>query len=354
MALLYGGGLFSGVLADRIGTHWVTGIGALLAGGSLIIGSTVRTVWQADLTIGVGFGLGLAISYSPAIAAVQPWFDRNRGVASGIALSGTGFGTLLMPLVAGWIIDRYGWRMALSVLGLGVASFGWLASNWIRRPAGLSIGPSPRPARGFLRGVARDPNFKRLYVAGFLSSFALLVPIVHIIPHAVRSGVGLRDAAWLISLLGFGSVAGRLILGHIADRLGRQSTLGALHIALAVLFLTWTLPANFLVMALFAVAYGMSYGATIALRPAVIADYFSGPNLAAVMGLHYTSSVFGPLLGPAVFGYSADFWNSDMIPDCVAAASLVAAGYFFGTRPPQGRSVRGPVSVALKTQAGRR
>src|SRR6266550_4075128 len=330
MALLYGGGLFSGVVADRIGTHTVVGIGALVAGGSLVVGGTIRTVWQAELTIGLCFGLGLAIAYSPAVAAVQPWFDRHRGVASGIALSGTGFGTLLMPLLAGCIIDKWGWRIALTVLGVGVAGFGWLASNWIRRPPRSSLGLSPRPARALLNTISHDPDFRRLYVAGFLSSFALLVPIVHIIPHAVRSGVALRDAAWLISVLGFGSVAGRLALGHIADRFGRQRTLGALHVALAVLFVAWTLRTSFLVMVLFALAYGMFYGATIALRPAVIADHFSGPNLAAVTGLHYTSSVFGPLLGPAAFGYSADLWNSDVIPDCVAAGSLLAAGYFFG------------------------
>jgi hypothetical protein len=78
-------------------------------------------------------------------------------------------------------------------------------------------------------------------------------------------------------------------------------------------------------------------GATIALRPAVIADHFNGPNLAAVTGLHYTSSVLGPLIGPAAFGYSVDFWNSDLIVSCMATACLVAAGYLFATKPPQRR-----------------
>jgi len=147
--------------------------------------------------------------------------------------------------------------------------------------------------------------------------------------------VTLRDAAWLISILGFGSLAGRLVLGHAADRLGRQRTLGVLHVALGMLFVTWTIKVGFITLALFAFAYGVCYGATIALRPAVIADHFPGPNLAAVTGLHYTSSVLGPLVGPAAFGYSVDFWNSDLIASCVAAACLVAAGYFFGAKPPR-------------------
>jgi MFS family permease len=345
MALLYGGGLFSGVLADRVGTHRVAGAGVLLAGGSLVAAGAVRTVWQADVALGLGFGLGLAVCYTPAVAAVQPWFERNRGVASGIALSGTGLGTLLMPLLARWLIDSEGWRTALAVIGLGVAGFGFVASNWIRRPPGLPATSSLQRPRGFLRKLAREPSFRRLYVAGFLSSLVLLVPIVHMVPHAIRAGVAPRDAAWLISILGLGSLAGRLMLGHAADRLGRQRTLGALHVALGTMFLAWTIKEGFVALAVFAFAYGVCYGATIALRPAVIADHFGGPNLAAVTGLHYTSSVLGPLVGPAAFGYSVDFWNSDSIASCVAAACLVAAGYFFTAKPPQIRPRRSAICL---------
>jgi OFA family oxalate/formate antiporter-like MFS transporter len=343
MALLYGGGLFSGVLADRIGTHRVAGAGALLAGVSLAAAGTVGRVWQADVALGLGFGLGLAVCYTPAVAAVQPWFDRNRGVASGIALSGTGLGTLLMPLLARWLIDDEGWRAALIIMGLGVACFGFVASNWIRLPPGLPMTSSSPWSHSSLRKLSREPSFRRLYVAGFLSSLVLLVPIVHMVPHAIRAGVAPRDAAWLISILGFGSLAGRLMLGHAADRLGRQRTLGALHVALGTLFLAWTIKEGFVALAFFAFAYGVCYGATIALRPAVIADHFGGPNLAAVTGLHYTSSVLGPLVGPAAFGYSVDFWNSDVIASCVAAACLVAAGFFFAAKPPQIRLRRAAI-----------
>jgi MFS family permease len=335
IALLYAGGFFSGALADRIGTHRVAGAGALLAGLSLAAASLVGSVWQADATLGVGFGVGLAVCYTPAVAAVQPWFDRNRGVASGIALSGTGLGTLLMPLLARWLIDSQGWRTALAEIGLGVACFGVMASSWIRRPSGLPKSSSLPRSRHFLRKLVREPRFRQLYVAGFLSSLVLLVPVVHMIPHAVRAGVAPRDAAWLISILGLGSLGGRLMLGHAADRLGRQRTLGVLHVALGMLFLVWIIKIGFVTLTLFAFAYGICYGATIALRPAVIADHFAGPNLAAVTGLHYTSSVIGPLIGPAAFGYSVDCWNSDSIASCIAAVCLVAAGYFFAAKPPR-------------------
>jgi MFS family permease len=61
----------------------------------------------------------------------------------------------------------------------------------------------------------------------------------------------------------------------------------------------WTIRVGFVTLVLFAFAYGVCYGATIAPRPAVIADHFAGPDLAAVTGLHYTSSVLGSLVGPA-------------------------------------------------------
>jgi MFS family permease len=215
MALLYGGGLFAGALADRIGTHRVAGAGALLAGASLVAASAVGSVWQADIALGLGFGLGLAVCYTPAVAAVQPWFDRNRGLASGIALSGTGLGTLLMPLLSKWLIDSKGWREALIVIGLGVAALGFVASNWIRRPPGLPAAASLPKPRALLRKLVREPSFRRLYLAGFLSSLVLLVPVVHMIPHAVRGGIAPREAAWLISILGLArfSAGSRWVMG---------------------------------------------------------------------------------------------------------------------------------------------
>jgi hypothetical protein len=240
-------------LSDPPKAKLVVARGALVAGGSLVAAGAVGTVWEADVTLGAGFGLGLAICYTPAVAAVQPWFDRNRGVASGIALSGTGLGTLLMPLIARWLIEDEGWRIALIVIGLGVAGFGFLASNWIRRPPGLPPTSSSQRSSSSLRKLVRDPSFQWLYLGGFLSSLVLLVPIVHLIPHAIRAGVAPRDAAWLISILGFGSLAGRLVLGHAADRLGRQRILGVLHLALGILFLTWTIKAGFVTLAVFCV-----------------------------------------------------------------------------------------------------
>jgi len=150
-----------------------------------------------------------------------------------------------MPLIARWLIEDEGWRIALIVIGLGVAGFGFLASNWIRRPPGLPPTSSSQRSSSSLRKLVRDPSFQWLYLGGFLSSLVLLVPIVHLIPHAIRAGVAPRDAAWLISILGFGSLAGRLVLGHAADRLGRQRILGVLHLALGILFLTWTLSRPF-------------------------------------------------------------------------------------------------------------
>jgi predicted MFS family arabinose efflux permease len=134
-----------------------------------------------------------------------------------------------MPLLARWLIDSEGWRVALIVLGLGVAGFGFLVSNWIRRPPELPTTSSLQRPFGSLCELIREPSFLWLYIAGFLSSLVLLEPVVHMTAHAVRAGVAARDAAWLISILGFGSLAGRLILGHAADWLGRKRTLGVLQ-----------------------------------------------------------------------------------------------------------------------------
>jgi MFS family permease len=224
-----------------------------------------------------------------------------------------------------------------------------------------------RDGKTFDRSGTTDPHADRR----LMRDQPCCIPWSHPGANGVRDHGGIFRMQY--GILGLGSLAGRLVLGHAADRLGRQQTLGGLHVALGMLFLAWThwhplgtatvrrgapergaslaIREGFFTLAFFAFAYGVCYGATIALRPAVIADHFAGPNLATVTGLHYTSSVLGPLIGPAAFGYSVDFWNSDLIASCAAAACLVGAGYFFAAKPPQTPLRRASVCGARSSPA---
>ena len=117
-------GLISGPLADRFGARLLAVTGMLLTGAGLAIASVARSLPEVYAAYGLGVGLGIGLSYVPILGAVQRWFVRRRGLASGLAVSGIGVGTLVMPPLAASLIDACGWRGAYLVLGCFAAAAG--------------------------------------------------------------------------------------------------------------------------------------------------------------------------------------------------------------------------------------
>jgi MFS family permease len=90
----------------------------ILTGIGLGAASVARNLMEVYVAYGLGVGLGIGCSYVPAVGAVTRWFVRRRGFASGLAVSGIGVGTLVVPPLAAWLIDTLGWRETYLVLGI--------------------------------------------------------------------------------------------------------------------------------------------------------------------------------------------------------------------------------------------
>ena len=93
-------GAGGGILADRFGPRLVCTAGMLCIAAGLLATSFATSMSAVYLTYGVGIGVGVALVYTPSIACVQPWFTQRRGLAAGIASSGIGAGTVVLPLLA--------------------------------------------------------------------------------------------------------------------------------------------------------------------------------------------------------------------------------------------------------------
>src|ERR1700677_3214188 len=110
--LYFGLGFVSGPLADRWGSRSMAILGMLLLGVGLALASAAHSLNQVYADYGLGVGLGVGFSYVPVVGAVQRWFVKQRGLASGLAVSGIGVGTLVMPPMAAFLIEALGWRTA--------------------------------------------------------------------------------------------------------------------------------------------------------------------------------------------------------------------------------------------------
>jgi MFS transporter, OFA family, oxalate/formate antiporter len=314
-------GIVSGPLADRWGSRRVTVIGMALTGAGLMIASTAGSLTEVYLAYGLGVGLGIGCSYVPAVGAVQRWFVKRRGFASGIAVSGIGIGTLVMPPLAAFLIDSAGWRKAYFILGclavlIGVGMALLIEDDPRARgwgPDGGPLAPDAQwaPPRGLSVGEAiKTRRFIGLYAACLSCSFGLFVPFVHLVPYALDHAVPKSSAVFLLGIIGVGSTAGRFFLGGLADRMGRQLALVAMFAGMGLALAIWAFSASFWGLAAFAFIFGVFYGGFVAILPALVMDYFGGRNVSGIIGVLYTSIAFGTLIGPSFAGFAFDRTHS--------------------------------------------
>lgn len=336
--LYFGLGILTGPLADRFGARRLCMVGMVMVGLGLCCAGMAHTLEQVYVAYGLGMGLGVGCSYVPAIAVVQRWFVKRRGFASGLAVSGIGVGTLVMPPLAAHLVSALGWRHAYGVLGILSMVVGVGIALLIEndpRDRGLApdgdvvqAGETPRVASGFsVTAAVRSRRFIGLYAACLSCSFGLFVPFVHLIPFAIDHGVAQTSAVLLLGAIGVGSTGGRFILGGLADKLGREFTLVLMFAGMALVLLCWIFATAFWGMAFFALAYGVVYGGFVAVLPALVMDFFGGRNVSGIIGILYTSVALGTLVGPSAAGFAFDVSHSYTLPILIGAGgNLIAAG----------------------------
>lgn len=330
-------GLFTGSIADRVGPRWLAIGGFVLLSACLIAASRAESIRMLYLAYGLGAGIGAGCIYVPAIGAVQPWFIRRRALASGLASSGIGVGTLLVPLLAVALIDASGWRKAFEILGWIVLVFGVTAGFLLdNSPAKRGLAPDgdtgsggAKPAqapRGItLREAIRTRAFWMLYLGCGAFSIGLFIPFVHLAPYARDHGLSDQTGVMLMGLIGAGSIAGRFSLAGIGDRIGRRGLLVAVYAVSCVCFLIWLASSHVIALATFALVFGTAYGVFVAVQPPLAMDFFGARNVSGIIGAIYTSAALAMLVGPPLAGLAFDLTRSYTLPIAISALLMVMA-----------------------------
>jgi MFS family permease len=336
-ALYFGLGALTGTIADRVGPRWLSAAGMAMIGVGLLLASRAENLTQIYVTYGLSVGLGVGFSYVPAVGAVQRWFIRRRGMASGFAVSGIGVGTLVMPLLATELIDAIGWRGAYVALAALAVVVGGGASLLIEHsPEKRGLRPDGDPPRAepgtpgagapvtipgaSLREALAARPFWLLYGACLATSLGLFIPFVHLAAYATDWGLSEETGVFLFGLVGVGSIAGRFVLGGAADRWGRRRSLAATFAGMGLMMLWWLGSETAWSLAVFSLVFGACYGGFVALIPALATDYFGGRNAGGIIGVLYTGAGVGSLLGPTLAGLAFDLAGSYTLPIAAAAA----------------------------------
>jgi MFS family permease len=311
----------AGVLADRYGVRRVALVGVACLALALWVASRAQSLGVLYATYSIGLGLGVGLTYVPSIGAVQPWFAANRAFASGLAVAGIGAGNVAGPLLAAWWIGLFGWRGAYLALALFVLVLGGIAAFAIKETAHRASGV---PEGLSLPAAVRTTPFWLLFVSLVLSCTGLFVPMVHLGPYALDAGYSEAQGVALVSLIGLGSLLGRFTIGGPADRLGRMPSLGAMYAGLGAMFILWWFASAYWVLVLFALVFGLCYGAYVALLPTIVMDLYGPRSVSGIIGCLYTGCGVGTLLGPWLAGVAYDSLGSYQAP--MLAGALFSFG----------------------------
>ncbi len=298
-------GPLTGHLTDRFGPRPVVCSGAIVMGLGLIVTADIDRLWIGYVTYGIAVGVGVACAYVPMTTVVVGWFMRRRNTALGIAVSGVGCGTVFGPPVAAALIHWAGWRTTYVIFG-SAAAVAMFVCGWIAQAPPVHFSHSPLD----LRATIRNPAFVRLYLSVGLLSLALFVPFVYLPSFAQKHGSSEVAAAALVSFIGAASVVGRLGLGALGDRTGVVRLYQLSFLALGLSYGIWLCANSYLTMVLFTLVMGVGYGGYVALAPAVLAHLFGTRKLGTVMGIMWTSTGVGALVGAPLAGRIVDVTGS--------------------------------------------
>jgi MFS family permease len=318
------GGILMGRLADRFGVMLVVMIGAVGLGGGYILASFAPGLAWFGLAQGLFIGmLGTSATFAPLVADTSRWFDRRRGIALAICMSGNYTAGAFWPPVMQYFIDAVGWRQ--TYLGMGIfciASMVPMALFLRRRPPMQEVVPAPAAGATAAGSVTAGLHAKRplglppnalvalLSLAGVSCCVAMSMPQVHIVAYCGDLGFGPARGAEMLSLmLGLGVVS-RLVSGWISDRIGglRTLLLGSLLQGIALLLF---LPSDGLV-SLYVVSglFGLFQGGIVPAYALIVREYFPPQEAGARVGTVLMATLLGMALGGWMSGAVFDLTGS--------------------------------------------
>ncbi|KAK9720537.1 hypothetical protein K7432_004081 [Basidiobolus ranarum] len=295
-------GIFTGRLIDRYGYRTIASTGAIFLTAGLIAASFANKVWHLYLSQGMLYGVGASLCFYPAVSLPSQWFDKRRGLATGMAIAGTGVGGLALGPLTRKLIDIIGVEWTLRAVGVGAFIVLALAIPLLRS----RLAPPPR-SNFFNMELLTNKYFQVLFSGGLVVSLGYLIPFFYIPSYAVNQGLASSDGALIIGIVNATGAVGRIAVGSIADKVGRVNMIFiCVLVASLDVLIFWNLAHTFGTILSFGMIYSFFAGGYIGLIPVVTAELFGISGIATSTGLVYASTGIGYLIGVPVAGAILD------------------------------------------------
>ncbi|MEW4467795.1 MFS transporter [Parasphingorhabdus sp. JC815] len=340
---------FFGSLADKYGVRKVA-LYSLLAFGLSFAAISLTPTAQASSTLYIYYALWVVVGLigigSTPVSwsrAINLWFFKHRGLALGILLLGTSLAAIVVPKLAVWAIENYGWREMFAIVAI--------LPLFVALPIGYFLFREPRPDErpkailsdsGNLTGVTlrdalRDYRFWLIWLSVAIIAGAFGGAFINLPTMLSDRGLDAQSAASIMGILGVGILGGRLITGALLDRFW-QGFVAFPLLCLPALscYLLLGDDITFFIAAIAGFLLGFAAGAESDLIAYLTGRYFGMANYGKIYGMLYMPFGFFNALSPIIYASVRDNTGSyDSILYVAIFAFVIGGGLllFLGRYP---------------------
>ncbi|HEQ4429528.1 TPA: OFA family MFS transporter [Streptococcus pyogenes] len=321
---------FMGNLVEQYGPRLTGTVSAILyASGNMLTGLAIdrKEIWLLYIGYGVIGGLGLGAGYITPISTIIKWFPDKRGMATGFAIMGFGFASLLTSPIAQWLIETEGLVATFYLLGLIYLIVMLFASQLIIKPTAAEIAILDKKRlqnNSYLiegmtaKEALKTKSFYCLWVILFINITCGLGLISVVAPMAQDlTGMSPEMSAIVVGAMGIFNGFGRLVWASLSDYIGRRVTLILLFLVSIIMTISLIFAHSSLIFMISIATLMTCYGAGFSLIPPYLSDLFGAKELATLHGYILTAWAIAALTGPMLLSITVEWTHNYLLTLCV-------------------------------------
>lgn len=321
-------GVVTGPLFDAGYFRYLITYGNIMLPFGLMMISISTKFWHLILAQGVCVGLASGTLFVPSVAILPQYFQKRRGLANGIAASGSSIGAVVYPIMFNQLQQQVGFPWATRAMGF--LCFGTICiSQCLMR---LRYSPNQK-RKLFLITAFKEPQFVIFCIAMFLGFMGFYNFLFYVQSYAIDTGiVGSKLGFYLLAMLNAGSTFGRICPNFIADHTGPLNVLTPAATFTSILAFAWIGVHNTPGIIVLAILYGLCSGGFVSLPPVVMATMTQdvrelGTRLGMVFAVTSVGLLIGTPIGGAILSDSGSYLGVQLFTACC----LITASIFFAT-----------------------
>jgi MFS family permease len=338
----------AGRFYDRYGPKWVIFISTVFMAVGFICISFIDSLWEFYVYYGIVVAIGVGGASVPFVAALMSkWFEKRRGLAISLALSGNCIGQFaLVPLFTAFVL-HYDWRASYFLIGLIILVVNTILAFTVIKgdPQDLGVTPSGRqeqteitdeqgqtsagdqPADLGLKDAMRTYSFWLFLIVMFVCGSGDFLISAHLIPWVTDYDISATTAGNMLAWFGLMSMGGILVAGPLSDLIGNKIPIALCFLLRICLFLLVLKYQNLIAFYVFAMAFGFTFLITAPLTATLVGRLYGFAHVGLLSGfvttIHHFGGGFWAYMGGLIFDKTGSYRLIFLLSAVLAFIALV-------------------------------